>query len=144
MLSVLFSLTFPAAAFFIVYVLLLLGGTEDEDAAAGGWRALSGGKRFCYLASALLPPLGFLLLCAYPDVSPAYLLARRWHILLLPALSFLLGLGNLALCLARRLPQKHGRRRHILLTLSLIPSLALMDHVWILWTIDYVSRNSNW
>ena len=56
MLSVLFSLTFPAAAFFIVYVLLLLGGTEDEDAAAGGWRALSGGKRFCYLASALLPP----------------------------------------------------------------------------------------
>ena len=144
MLAVLFSLTFPAAAFFIVYVLLLLGGTEDEDAAAGGWRALSGGKRFCYLASTLLPPLGFLLLCAYPDVSPAYLLARRWRILLLPALSFLLGLGNLALCLARRLPQKHGRRRHILLTLSLIPSLALMDYVWILWTIDYASRNSNW
>ena len=144
MLGLLFSLTFPAAAFFIVYVMPLLGGTEDEDAAAGGWRALSGGKRFCYLASALLPPLGFLLLCAYPDVSPAYLLARRWRILLLPALSFLPGLGNLALCLARRLPRRHGRQRHILLTLSLIPSLGLANYAWILWMLDYAARSSNW
>ncbi len=132
MLSVLFSLTFPAAAFFIVYVLLLLGGTEDEDAAAGGWRALSGGKRFCYLASALLPLLSFGLLAAYLGSGESIRMFPG-RCLLLPILSFLLGIVNLGLAFAGRLPRKHGRLWHILLTASLLPSLALATEAgWLL------------
>lgn len=138
-------LIFPEAAFFIVYVMLLYGGIKEEVPAAGvSWKELGGGKRFCYLASALLPLLGFLLLFAFSEMPMAALLARGWRFLLLPALSFLLGLGNLVLCLARRLQQRHGRRRHLLLTLSLIPALALTNYAGILWLIDYVLRNSNW
>lgn len=133
MLSVLFSLTFPAAAFFLAYVQLLFGGVEgDRLPAEGAWRALRGGIRCCYLAAALLPLLSFGLLAAYLGSGESIRMfpGRR---LLLPILSFLLGIVNLGLAFAGRLPRKHGRLWHILLTASLLPSLALATEAgWLL------------
>ena len=138
MLAMLFSLMFPAAAFILVYVQLLFGGVEgDQLPAEGAWRALRGGMRCCYLATALLPLLGFGLLAAFLDGdgwgSLRMFPCRR---LLLPALSFLLGVVNLGLTFAGRLPRKHSRLWHILLTASLLPSLALATEAWLLWMLD--------
>ncbi len=142
MLAMLFSLTFPAAAFFLVYVQLLFGGVEgDRLPAEGAWRALRGGIRCCYLAAALLPLLGFGLLAAHLDGGGSIRMVpdRR---LLLPALSFLLGIVNLGLAFAGRLPRKHSRLWHILLTASLLPSLALATEAWVLWMLDLA--DSRW
>ncbi len=135
MLAMLFSLMFPAAAFFLVYVQLRFGGVEgDRLPAEGAWRALRGGMRCCYLVSALLPLLSFGLLAAFLDgVGSIWFPGRR---LLLPALSFLLGIVNLGLAFAGRLPRKHSRLWHILLTASLLPSLALATEAWLLWMLD--------
>ena len=138
MLAMLFSLAFPAAAFFLVYVQLLFGGVEgDRLPAEGSWRALRGGIRCCYLAAALLPLLSFGLLAAFLDGGGSIWTFpdRR---LLLPALSFLLGIVNLGLAFTGRLPRKHSCLWHIFLTASLLPSLALATEAgWMLAFADF-------
>ena len=137
----LLELAFPPAAFILGYVLLLFGGVEgDRLPAEGAWRALRGGIRCCYLATALLPLLGFGLLAAYlGSGGSVWFPCRR---LLLPVLSFLLGIVNLGLAFAGRLPRKHCRLWHILLTASLFPSLALAAEAWLLWMLDLA--NPRW
>ena len=135
MLAMLFSLMFPAAAFILVYVQLLFGGVEgDRLPAEGAWRALRGGMRCCYLATALLPLLSFGLLAAFLDGGGSIWFPGRR--LLLPALSFLLGIVNLGLAFAGRLPRKHSRLWHILLTASLLPSLVLATEAGWMWVFD--------
>ena len=137
----LLELAFPPAAFILGYVLLLFGGVEgDRLPAEGAWRALRGGIRCCYLTAALLPLLGFGLLAAYlGSGGSVWFPCRR---LLLPVLSFLLGIVNLGLAFAGRLPRKHCRLWHILLTASLFPSLALAAEAWLLWMLDLA--NPRW
>ena len=132
----LLELAFPPAAFLLMYVLMLFGGVEgDRLPAEGSWRALRGGIRCCYLTAALLPLLGFGLLAMYLG-SGGSIWAFPRRRLLLPVLSFLLGVVNLGLAFAGRLPRKRCRIWHILLTASLFPSLALAAEAWLLWMLD--------
>ena len=120
------------AAFITVFAMALFGGAAEADDGSGGWKALRAGPKLCYLAAVILPLTGVFLVSRMPDVWPSLRAARRILLLAVPGL--LLGLANLILAFRRR-PRKCLLHWHILLTLSLLPSLALAESVLLAWLL---------